>query len=127
MRKLFKKRFKKRLGLTLMASFLLAGCVPIESSKQGEFTVPKGELVRYEVDSKLYDCVGVGPQKCLRVKRGGSDEWTFFYSQIEGFEYQEGYRYQLLVDEFPLEPIPDRSAVGYRLMRELERLKVVHI
>ena len=122
-----KKIFKKRVGLTLMVSLLLAGCVSVESSKKDEFTVPKGELVRYEVGSKLYDCVGVGPQKCLRVKRGGSDEWTFFYSQIEGFEYQEGYRYQLLIDEFPLEPIPDRSAVGYRLMRELERLKVVHI
>ena len=122
-----KKIFKKRVGLTLMASLLLAGCISVESLKKDEFTVPKGELVRYEVDSKLYDCVGVGPQKCLRVKRGGSDEWTFFYSQIEGFEYRGGYRYQLLVDEFPLEPIPDRSAVGYRLMRELERLKVVHI
>lgn len=49
------------------------------------------------VDSKLVDCVGVGPQQCMLIKEDFNSEWQMFYSSIEGFEYQEGTEYKISV------------------------------
>ncbi|HEX7242976.1 MAG TPA: DUF4377 domain-containing protein, partial [Longimicrobiaceae bacterium] len=48
-------------------------------------------LVTMEVGPKLADCTGVGPRKCMMVRREGQQEWQLFYSGIEGFEYEEGF------------------------------------
>ena len=41
---------------------------------------------------------GVAPQRCLLVMDDNESEWTLFYSQIEGFDYQEGYEYVVSVE-----------------------------
>lgn len=58
------------------------------------------------VGPELVDCVGVAPQKCLQVKENPGDEYTLFYGQIEGFEYEEGYEYKLVVREEKIENPP---------------------
>lgn len=64
----------------------------------------------------LENCVGVGPQSCMLVKENPDDEWTYFYDQIEGFEYEEGYTYELLVNEIPVpNPAADASSLRYEL------------
>jgi heat shock protein HslJ len=64
----------------------------------------------------LENCVGVAPQTCMLVKENPDDEWTFFYSPIEGFEYEEGYTYELLVNEIPVaNPAADASSIKYEL------------
>lgn len=68
------------------------------------------------VADHLEDCVGVGPQSCMLVKENLNDEWTYFYSQIEGFTYESGYTYELLVDEIPVaNPAADASSIRYVL------------
>lgn len=68
------------------------------------------------VADHLENCVGVGPQSCMLVKENPDDEWTYFYDQIEGFEYEEGYIYELLVNEIPVpNPAADASSLRYEL------------
>ena len=68
------------------------------------------------VADHLENCVGVGPQSCMLVKENPEDEWTYFYSQIEGFKYEEGFAYELLVNEIPVSnPAADASSIRYEL------------
>lgn len=74
------------------------------------------------VASRKGDCVGVAPQKCLLVKKGADTNWTFFYSQIEGFNYEEGYEYVLEVKEEKVENVPaDASSLKYILVKEVSK------
>ncbi len=92
---------------------LLAAC------NSGESTVI------YWVNSYRVDCVGVGPMKCLLVQKGETieaGEWTNFYSEIEGFDYEPGFLYKLKVKEEPVENVPaDASSVKYTLVEVLEK------
>jgi heat shock protein HslJ len=68
------------------------------------------------VADHLEDCVGVGPQSCMLVKENPEDEWTYFYDQIEGFKYEEGFTYELLVTKIPVpNPAADASSLRYEL------------
>lgn len=78
----------------------------------------------YEVNSFRVPCTGVGPMECLQVRRQGSDQWEFFYSEIEGFAYEPGYRYRIRVKEEPLDPetVPaDASSIRYTLVSVVEK------
>ena len=68
------------------------------------------------VADHLENCVGVGPQSCMLVKEKPEDEWTYFYDQIEGFKYEKGFTYELLVNEIPVpNPADDASSLRYKL------------
>ncbi|MDN3641635.1 DUF4377 domain-containing protein [Lutimonas halocynthiae] len=71
----------------------------------------------------LSDCVGVGPQTCMLVKESPEDDWTYFYDQIEGFEYVPGYTYELIVTEIKVEnPAADASSIKYQLKELLSKV-----
>ena len=59
------------------------------------------------VGPTLVDCEGEGPQKCLQVKENPEDEYSLFYDPIEGFDYEQGYQYELRVG---VDPVPDPPA-----------------
>lgn len=83
---------------------------------------PKQETVKYTVASKTADCTGEGKQKCMLVKKGNSAEWEFFYSQIKGFNYEEGYEYVIEVKENKLENPPmGASSIEYVLVKEVSK------
>ncbi|MGB5882171.1 MAG: DUF4377 domain-containing protein, partial [Thermoanaerobaculia bacterium] len=68
------------------------------------------------------DCVGVGPQKCLLVKEEQYSPWQFFYGQIEGFDYVEGYAYELRVVEEKIDnPPADSSSIRVKLVEVINR------
>ena len=68
------------------------------------------------VADHLEDCTGVSNQKCLLIKENPGDDWTYFYDQIEGFDYEEGYEYEILVEVVQLKNQPaDASAHRYVL------------
>ena len=74
------------------------------------------------VADHLENCVGVGPQSCMLVKENPDDDWTFFYDQIEGFDYEEGYTYELLVNEVPVaNPAADASSIRYELKNMISK------
>jgi len=84
----------KKLSIVLLLIFLslivLSACnVPFSGSE--EKTVYVGP--------KMVECTGESPQMCLLVKENPNDEYTYFYDQIEGFDYEEGYEYVIRVKE----------------------------
>jgi hypothetical protein len=71
------------------------------------------------------DCSGEGPRKCLQVRESEKDEWTLFYSSIEGFSYEEGTKYELRVaTESVARPPQDTASVKYKLIEIVSKQKV---
>ncbi len=86
-------------------------------NKQPVPIAAESEMKTVFVGPELVDCVGVSPQKCMQVKENPGDEYTMFYDQIEGFDYEEGYEYELLVQEEPVEnPPADASSIRWVLV-----------
>lgn len=81
----------------------------------------------YWVNSLRAECTGVAPISCMQVQEGSTlrqDEWQLFYNSIEGFSYEAGYVYKLLVkkEQLPLDQVPaDASSIKYTLVRLLEK------
>jgi hypothetical protein len=76
------------------------------------------------VGPKQVDCVGVAPQKCLLVKENSSEPYSMFYGQIEGFSYEEGYEYVILVNETTvLNPPADASNKKWELISILSKVE----
>ena len=80
-----------------------------------------GTVLEAVVGPELEDCVGVAPMRCLVV------DGFLFYSGIDGFDYQEGYEYRILMeqyDAFPGQEVPaDAGRYGYRLIEVLEKTR----
>ena len=86
-------------------------------NKQPVPIAAEGEMKTIYVGRELVDCVGVANQKCLLVKENPEEEYTLFYDQIEGFEYEKGYEYELLVQEEQVEnPPADASSIRWVLV-----------
>lgn len=106
----------KKLGLLLIATIaMLASC-----------SAPKDkDTVQMTVASEKRTAMGVGPMEVLQVKEGDATEWSFFYSNIEGFNFEEGYEYVLEVKKEKKEqPIPaDASSIKYILVKEVSKTK----
>ena len=90
----------------------------------------QGVRTVYWVNSVKVPCTaGVMPTECLQVQKGESmtGEWTYFYSDIEGFVWEPGNLYRIEVEETRLPPdqVPaDASSVRYRLVRVIEKRAV---
>lgn len=106
------------LGLTAL---ILSACAP------KTVTTGPDNIFTYWIDSAKVPCTGVAPQQCLRVKKGpdfAAAEWQYFYSSIEGFDYEPGNIYQLRVKEAPRnasEPPADASSIIYTLVEVVDK------
>ncbi len=102
-------------NVLLLSLVLLASCTCKKADN--EYT--------YYVNSYTVDCSGVGPMKCMLIQKGDNvvdDQWQTFYSKIEGFDYEPGFLYKLLVKEEKLENVPaDASSIKYTLVKLLEK------
>ena len=66
-------------------------------------------------------CTGVAPQDCMIVSFE-DDDLTFFYDSIEGFTFEEGFEYTLLVNITERENVPaDASSLQYELVDVLQQ------
>lgn len=62
------------------------------------------------------DCTGAAPAKCLQIKFEEKSDWMNHFGGIEGFNYEEGYAYQLLVEKEIIDnPPADGSSIKYIL------------
>ena len=81
-----------------------------------------GEVLEFSVGPERVACVGAAPMECLVV------DGELFYEEIEGFEFESGYRYRVEVERYERwpgrEPPQDAGRYGYRLVRVLERVRV---
>ncbi len=81
------------------------------------------DTVRMTVASEKRMAMGVAPMEVLQVKEGNSENWSLFYSDIEGFNYEPGYEYVLDVKkENRTDPVPaDASSIKYTLVKEISK------
>ena len=74
------------------------------------------------VGPNLEDCTGVGPQKCMMVKENPDADYQYFYQTIDGFDYEEGYEYEIVVKEEKVEnPPADGSSIKYTLVEVVSK------
>jgi hypothetical protein len=90
-----------------------------------EFDTKGVDLETFVVGPELIDCTGVGPQQCMVVNG------NFFYDQIEGFTFEDGFEYELVVSKTEiLNPPADGSSVAYELIEVVSKtnsLDVAHV
>ncbi len=102
--------------------FLLVSCATYKANKPNK---PNNYI--YWVNSAKAPCTGVSEMQCLSVQKGEtiiSEDWQYFYSAIDGFNYQPGYIYKLIVHEEKIkkEKVPaDASSIKYTLVKVLEK------
>lgn len=84
-------------------------------------------VVKMTIASEKRMAMGVAPMEVLLVKEGEVSDWSFFYSNIEGFNYEPGYEYVLEVKKEDVkEPTPaDASSIKYILVKEVSKNKKV--
>lgn len=100
------------------AAIVGAGLLPMQQAS----AAGKNEVLY--INNKLVDCVGVGPQKCMQVRKSPKSEWTLFYGGIDGFRFEPGYRYKLKVNVSKIKNPPmDSSSLKYSLVKVLSKKK----
>lgn len=110
--------------ITIGLSILLLAMMSCKSANITENSAMEEKI--FWVNSSKLPCTGVGPMSCLQIQENDNIEegkWNFFYSNIEGFEYQPGNIYRLRVKVNKMEePIPaDASSLRYELVEILEK------
>lgn len=108
-----------------IASLAIFGSCATTSNTTSKAANTSTEAV-YWVNGKKSDCVGVGKQNCLEIQKGdikNANNWKLFYESIDGFNYEEGYVYKLLVkEENALKPVPaDASLKNYKLVKVMQK------
>jgi heat shock protein HslJ len=109
------------LAVVIVAT-ALAGCMMPQVAPEPAPQADE-EIVTMYVGPVQADCVGEGPQKCLLVKEGSPDgPYLMFYSEIEGFEWEEGYHYELQVRKTKVEnPPAGGSSIRYELVQVVNK------
>ena len=105
--------------LTIPLFLLLAGCNTATGTNTQVMNDSTKTLL---IDSQLYDCVGVAPMKCMKVKELPAGELSLFYQNIEGFDYQAGtqYKVKVKVTDIP-NPPADAPSIKYTLVEILDK------
>lgn len=68
----------------------------------------------------LVECEGYQVGHCLLIQTEGSDDWVYFYEEIEGFEFEWGTDYEILVQKQSVTPVfPTDSSLMYSLLEVL--------
>jgi hypothetical protein len=74
------------------------------------------------INNQQEDCVGVAPQKCMQIKYHPTEDWQYFYENIQGFNFESGFFYKLKVDIQNVEkPAADTSSKKYILIEIIEK------
>jgi hypothetical protein len=108
---------------TILFILMVAAIIGCDSDHTG-FDPRANMLVNYYTA----ECQGEGISQCLLVQEGknmGSDLWTYFYDGIEGFTFEKGTRYDLLVQKEKIDnPPADGSSIRYTLIKILNAERV---
>lgn len=101
--------------------FFMVSCATHKANKSNEYI--------YWINSSKVPCDGVGAGSCLKVQKGdtlNNENWQYFYSTIDGFDYQPGYIYKLIVREKKIdkEKVPaDASSINFTLVKVIEKIQ----
>lgn len=83
------------------------------------------EEVTFRIKENRASCTGFFEMECYLIQQGAkinTDEWEYFYNEIEGFAYEPGFVYKILVAKIPVKDPPmDASAFRYLFLQEISR------
>ena len=86
------------------------------------------EIIDLRINHFQQTAVGVGQRLVMQIQESdkiGTDEWNYFYSHIEGFEYKSGFIYTLSVEKENItNPPADGSSIKYTLNKILSKEEV---
>lgn len=86
---------------------------------------PSAEQQTLFVREMLADCEGESPRKCMQTRSNESEDWSYFYDSIEGFEYEPSFRYELRVEVTARPNAPaDSSSLRYKLLEVVSKKKI---
>ncbi|MEJ2759779.1 MAG: DUF4377 domain-containing protein, partial [Anaerolineales bacterium] len=114
-------RYKAYLLVISLGGLVLSACSPAgvttdsaavanqaESAGQQEGAA-SARLLMIVAPEKV-SCGDDGSQECLQVKFDPAEDWQTLAAPIEGFDYQPGYRYTLMVEALDTQDPPAEGA-----------------
>lgn len=107
----------KLLAVLGMVAVMLLACSPTKDSLKRTIYI----------GAETKPCTaGVMKAECMQVKWEKSQkEWQYFYGNIDGFTYEKGYEYKLVISEEKVDnPPADASSVKYKLLKQISKKKV---
>ena len=73
---------------------------------------------RNQIHGNQADCTGMGPMKCLLIRKYVNENWLMHYGEISGLRYREGFEYHLVVKKIQhRNPPADAPSFHYELVR----------
>lgn len=111
----------------LLSISLILSCKALKEPSQHAGQSHKA--IKVFIGNERVNCTGVAPQKCYLVKLNEEDEWQNYYNEIEGFEYEEGFEYQIKVKvKHVSNSYEDASDLQYTLIEVISKVeKPIHI
>ncbi len=101
-----------------LAALSLVGCDQLGLGEESN-------LKTVYVGPERVDCEGEGPQTCYLIKENSEDEWSLYYFGIDGFDYEPGYEYELIVSENNVEnPPAGGSSINWTLEEVVNKTPV---
>ena len=98
---------------------------PEQPPQEPPVVAAEGEAVTLFVGPNRVPCTGVAPQACYQVRQSPDAEWTLFYDEIQGFEYEPGFEYELKVLKETRTNVPaDASRFTWTLMEVVTKTPV---
>ena len=116
-----------RTLLTVVVLLLGLAAIPFGAKAENNLPLFEGsEVIKMRVQSSQTDCDGVeGGQLCYVVQKEssiGKENWETLEQQIEGFNYEVGYVYDITVRIEKMEnPAENQSPFRYILVEVISR------
>jgi heat shock protein HslJ len=113
------------LIFVVLAALIVAATACTPTGVEPESSATTGETRTLFVGPEQVDCTGVAPQKCLQVREDADGDYQLFYNTIEGFTFEPGFEYELLVQIDPVaNPPADGSSLKYTLVEIVSKTAV---
>jgi hypothetical protein len=104
-----------------LLTFIFVACSTQKSVIQADST----QTTTWNIAPAKVVCQGEADQWCLKVQKAPAANWEYFHDNIEGFFYQWGYAYTIVVRKKEVEnPAEDSSTQSFTLVKVKERTKV---
>ena len=78
-----------------------------------------GDERRFQVNHHKVECVGVGLRLCLLVRESDRVDYTYMYDTPDGFVYEWGYVYEIIVEEREVSPVLADASSVRRILRQV--------
>jgi hypothetical protein len=105
--------------------FLFLGLVMLTITQCSVQTSENTAIKTLFVSAETRECSnGAGKMQCMLVREKPTDEWQYFYNNIDGFNYERGYDYTLTVSTVKIaNPPADASSIKYTLIKQISKVK----